>query len=72
MILRVYSDASYLNRPNSGSTAGGYHYLGTTDSAFHNGPVFCQSGEVARILRQRTRPRQQEKIVALTRRALRW
>ena len=41
MILRVYSDASYLNRPNSGSTAGGYHYLGTTDPAFHNGPVFC-------------------------------
>ena len=41
MILRIHSDASYLNRNKSGSTAGGYHYLGTTDPEFYNGPVFC-------------------------------
>jgi len=41
MILRVHSDASYLNRPKSGSTAGGFHYLGTSDPTFYNGPVFC-------------------------------
>ena len=41
MILRIHSDASYLNRSKSGSTAGGYHYLGTTDPDFFNGPVFC-------------------------------
>ena len=41
MILRIHSDASYLNRAKSGSTAGGYHYLGTTDPDFFNGPVFC-------------------------------
>ena len=28
MLLRAHSDASYLSRPNSGSVAGGYHYLG--------------------------------------------
>ena len=41
MILRIHSDASYLNRPKSGSTAGGFHYLGTLDPDFINGPVFC-------------------------------
>jgi hypothetical protein len=41
LILRVHSDASYLNRPKSGSTAGGFHYLGTADPDFFNGPVFC-------------------------------
>jgi hypothetical protein len=34
VILRIHSDASYLNRAKSGSTAGGYHYLGTTDPDF--------------------------------------
>jgi hypothetical protein len=41
MILRIHSDASYLNRPKSGSTAGGFHYLGTLDPEFINGPVVC-------------------------------
>ena len=41
MILRIHSGASYLNRAKSGSTAGGCHYLGTTDPDFFNGPVFC-------------------------------
>ena len=46
MILRIYSDASYLNRPRSGSTAGGFHFLGTTDLTFINGPVFCHSTRI--------------------------
>jgi len=29
MILRVLSDASYLSRPNAGSVAGSYHFLGS-------------------------------------------
>jgi hypothetical protein len=41
MTLRIHSGASYLNRPKCGSTAGGFHYLGTTDPDFFNGPVFC-------------------------------
>ena len=41
MLLRIHSDASFLNRPNSGSTAGGFHFLGTTDPDFLNGPIFC-------------------------------
>ena len=41
MLLRIHSDASFLNRPNSGSTAGGFHFLGTTDPNFLNGPIFC-------------------------------
>ena len=28
MLLRAHSDASFLSRPNSGSVAGGYQYLG--------------------------------------------
>jgi len=36
MLLRVESDASYLSRPNSGSVAGGFHYLGTSDPDFRN------------------------------------
>ncbi len=27
MLLTIFSDASYLNRPRSGSTIGGYHTL---------------------------------------------
>ena len=46
MILRIHSDASYLSRPKSGSTAGGFHYLGTTDPAFLNGPIFCHSTRI--------------------------
>ena len=37
MILRIHSGASYLNRSKSGSTAGGFHYLGTTDPDFSTG-----------------------------------
>ena len=46
VMLRVHSDASYLNRPKSGSTAGGFHYLGTSDPTFYNGPVFCHCTRV--------------------------
>jgi hypothetical protein len=41
VMLRVHSDASHLNRPKSGSTAGGFHYVGTADPTFYNGPAFC-------------------------------
>ena len=43
MLLRVESDASYLSRPNSGSVAGGFHYLGTSDPDFRNAPILCIS-----------------------------
>jgi hypothetical protein len=46
MLLRVHSDASYLSRPNSGSTAGGFHYLGSTDPTFLNAPIFCHSTRI--------------------------
>jgi hypothetical protein len=41
VLLHIHSDASFLNRPNSGSAAGGFHFLGTTDPGFLNGPIFC-------------------------------
>ena len=41
MLLRIHSDASYLNRAKSGSTAGGFHFLGSLDEDFLNGPIFC-------------------------------
>jgi hypothetical protein len=28
MVLRAYSDASYLSRARAGSVAGGFHYFG--------------------------------------------
>jgi hypothetical protein len=31
MILRSYSDASFLSRPNAGSVAGSHHFLGDRD-----------------------------------------
>jgi hypothetical protein len=43
MILRIHSDASHLSRSNSGSVAGGIHYLGTTDPYFINAPIHCHS-----------------------------
>ena len=46
MILRIHSDASYLSRPKSGSTAGGFHYLGTSNPAFLNAPIFCHSTRI--------------------------
>ena len=46
MLLRVHSDASYLNRPHSGSTAGGFHFLGSTDPSFLNGSIFCFSTRI--------------------------
>ena len=38
MVLRCYSDASYLSRPRAGSVAGGFHYLGDypNDSPLNN------------------------------------
>ena len=43
MILRIHSDASHLSRSNSGSVAGGIHYLGTSDPYFINAPIHCHS-----------------------------
>ena len=43
MLLRIHSDASHLSRTNSGSVAGGIHYLGTTDPYFLNAPIHCHS-----------------------------
>ncbi len=44
MLLLAHSDASYLSRPNSGSVAGGFHFLGKIkDPTFFNAPIFCVS-----------------------------
>jgi hypothetical protein len=44
MLLLAHSDASYLSRTNSGSVAGGFHFLGKeNDPTFFNGPIFCVS-----------------------------
>jgi hypothetical protein len=43
MLLRIHSDGSYLSRPNSGSVAGGFHYLGDPDPTKLNAPVLCHS-----------------------------
>jgi hypothetical protein len=40
MVLRCYSDASYLSRPRAGSVAGGHHFLGDLeDDAPLNHPI---------------------------------
>ncbi len=40
MMLRCYSDASYLSRPRPGSVAGGHHFLGDfSDEATPNHPI---------------------------------
>jgi hypothetical protein len=51
MILRSYSDASFLSRPRAGSVAGSHHFLGDRDddaplnhpisSHFTRIPVVC-------------------------------
>ena len=44
MLLLAHSDASYLSRANSGSVAGGFHFLGKeNDPTFFNAPIFCVS-----------------------------
>jgi hypothetical protein len=43
MLLRIHSDASHLSRPNSGSVAGGIHYLGTSDPLFLNAAIHVHS-----------------------------
>ena len=43
MLLRIHSDASHLSRPKSGSVAGGFHYLGTSDPLFLNAGIHCHS-----------------------------
>jgi hypothetical protein len=44
MLLLAHSDASYLSRTNSGSVAGGFHFLGKeNDPTFFNAPIFCVS-----------------------------
>jgi hypothetical protein len=40
MMLRCYSDASYLSRPRAGSVAGGHHFLGDfSDNSPPNHPI---------------------------------
>jgi hypothetical protein len=44
MLLRLFSDASYLSRPNAGSVSGSFHYLGRYDKpTFINAPISCSS-----------------------------
>ena len=43
MLLCIHFDGSYLSRPNSGSVAGGFHYLGDLDHTTLNAPVLCHS-----------------------------
>ena len=44
MLLRTHSDASYLSRPNSGSVAGGYQFLGNLhDTTTFNHPILTSS-----------------------------
>ena len=44
MLLLAHSDASYLSRANSGSVAGGFHFLGKENGpTFFNAPIFCVS-----------------------------
>ena len=47
MILRVLSDASYLSRPNAGSVAGSYHFLGSSlDDSWVNHPISAHSTKI--------------------------
>ena len=54
MILRIHSDASYLSRPNAGSVAGSFHYLGSSyffhptlpDDSPINHPVSAHSTKI--------------------------
>ncbi len=54
MILRIHSDASYLSRPNAGSVAGSFHYLGSSysfrptlpDDSLINHPVSVHSTNI--------------------------
>eukprot|EP00957_Ditylum_brightwellii_P091934 6999971-Ditylum_brightwellii.AAC.1 len=43
MILRVYSNASYLSKPKARSRAGGYFYLGNIQPYHMNGPLLVLS-----------------------------
>jgi hypothetical protein len=47
MILRVLSDASYLSRPDDGSVAGSYHFLGSSlDVSWINHPISAHSTKI--------------------------
>ncbi len=47
MILRVFSDASYLSRPSAGSVAGSHHFLGDeADDAPLNHPISTHSTRI--------------------------
>jgi hypothetical protein len=47
MILRVLSDASYLSRPNAGSVAGSFHFLGSQiDDSWVNHPISAHSTKI--------------------------
>ncbi len=47
MILRVLSDASYLSRPNAGSVAGSFHFLGSPiDDSWVNHPISAHSTKI--------------------------
>jgi hypothetical protein len=44
MLLRLWSDASYLSRPKAGSVSGSHHSLGRYDQpTFVNAPISCSS-----------------------------
>jgi hypothetical protein len=46
MLLKIFSDASYLNRPKSGSTIGGLHTLSDHDPANLNASVHAESSRI--------------------------
>ncbi len=44
MLLRFFSDASFLSRPKAGSVGGSFHYLSRYDTpTFVNAPISCSS-----------------------------
>ncbi len=50
MLLKIFADASYLNRPNSGSTIGGLHTLSDHDSATLKASTHAKSSRIPAVL----------------------
>ena len=46
MLLKIFSDASCLNRPKSGSTIGGLHTLSDHDPANLNASIHAESSRI--------------------------
>ncbi len=46
MLLKIFSDASYLNRPKSGSTISGLHTLSDHDPAHLNASIHAESSRI--------------------------